>query len=54
MILCSNEKRTRVGHVVHAVISPFVLVQSEQQDHASKQDGGSYECHIQRHIGLHY
>lgn len=53
-ILCWDEKRTRVGHVVHAVISAFVLVQPEQQDHASQQYGGGYECHVQRHIGLHY
>lgn len=54
MILCSDEKRTRVGHVVHAVIAAFVLVQPEQQDHASQQHGGGYESHVQRHIGLHY
>lgn len=31
-------ERTRVGHVVHAVIAAFVLVQPEQQYHAGQQD----------------
>lgn len=46
-------KRTRVGHVVHAVIAAFVLVEPEQQDHTGQQDGGRYKSYVQRHVRFH-